>query len=196
MAALNTERLVVGLVRGVHGLRGAVRVEVLTDRPEERFAPGSVVYREGSDEPLHVASATAIPDGPGWRVRFVELANRTGAEQLRDAYLEADANPATDLPRGSYYWHDVIGATVRDLADRELGTVQDVYRAGEAEVFVIRGEPYGEFDVPAVRSFIWIFVLKCGEIVVDIDVLGLEELRPSRRRGKAAEPGHSGEASK
>ncbi len=30
----------VALVRGVHGLRGAVRVEVLTDRPEERYAPG------------------------------------------------------------------------------------------------------------------------------------------------------------
>ena len=29
-----SERLVVALVRGVHGLRGAVRVEVLTDHPE------------------------------------------------------------------------------------------------------------------------------------------------------------------
>ena len=28
----------VGLVRGVHGLNGAVRVEILTDRPEARFA--------------------------------------------------------------------------------------------------------------------------------------------------------------
>jgi len=179
----------------VHGLRGAVRVEVLTDRPEERFAPGSVVYREGSDKPLHVASGTAIPDGPGWRVRFVELANRTGAEMLRDAYLEADANPAMDLPRGSYYWHDVIGATVRDLADHELGTVQDVYRVGEAEVFVVRGEPYGEFDLPAVRAFIRIFAPKRGEIVVDADALGLEAPRPSRRRGRAAEPSQSTEGS-
>jgi 16S rRNA processing protein RimM len=172
----------------VHGLRGAVRVEVLTDRPEERFAAGSVVYREGSDEQLHVASATAIPDGPGWRLRFVEIPNRTGAETLRDSYLEADANPATDLPRGSYYWHDVIGATVRDLADRELGTVHDVYRVGEAEVFVVRGAPYGEFDLPAVRAFIRIFAPKRGEIVVDTDALGLEEPRPSRRRGRRPDP--------
>jgi 16S rRNA processing protein RimM len=186
---VSSERLVVGLVRGVHGLRGAVRVEVLTDRPDERFVPGAVLYREGADEPLHIATATAIPDGPGWRIRFAELPDRTGAETLRGVYLEAEANPMTDLARGSYYWHDVIGATVRDLADRELGTVQDVYRVGEAEVYVVRGEPFGEFDLPAVRAFIRIFAPKRGEIVVDVDALGLEEPRP-RRRTRAVPPSH------
>ena len=34
-----TQRLVVALVRGVHGLRGAVRVEVLTDRPSSGSDP-------------------------------------------------------------------------------------------------------------------------------------------------------------
>ena len=65
-----TQRLVVALVRGVHGLRGAVRVEVLTDRPEERFRPGIVLHREGSDAALTIASAEPVADGPGWRVRF------------------------------------------------------------------------------------------------------------------------------
>jgi hypothetical protein len=67
--------------------------------------------------------------------------------------------------------------------------VEDVYRAGEAEVFVVRGEPYGEFDVPAVRGFVRIFAPRRGEIVVDADALGLDEpaiARPQRRRAKAA----------
>ena len=50
------QRLVVALVRGVHGLRGAVRVEVLTDKPEQRFRPGSVLLREGSDMPLTIGT--------------------------------------------------------------------------------------------------------------------------------------------
>jgi 16S rRNA processing protein RimM len=182
------ERLVVALVRGVHGLRGAVRVEVLTDRPEERFRPGAVLYREGREQPLTIVAADAIPDGPGWRIRFVEVPDRTAADALRGAYLEADADAAAALPRGSYFWHEVIGATVRDLHDRELGVVADVYRAGDAEVFVVRGGPYGEFDIPAVRAFIRIFAPKRGEIVVDADALGLDEAavaRPRRRRLKA-----------
>ena len=181
----------VALVRGVHGLQGAVRVEVLTDRPEERFRPGAVLFREGSDEPLTVATGGAVSDGPGWRLRFAEVPNRTAAERLRGAYLAADARTSEPLPRGHYYWHEVVGSSVRDLNDRELGVVEDVYRAGDAEVFVVRGGPFGEFDVPAVRAVVRIFAPKRREIVVDTDALGLEEPRPARRRRSAkpdAEP--------
>jgi 16S rRNA processing protein RimM len=181
------ERLVVGLVRGVHGLRGAVRIEVLTDQPEERFKRGSRLHREGSDEVLTVIAGEAIPDGPGWRVRFAEVPDRTAAETLRGAYLEASAAGAGDLPRGSYYWHEVIGSKVRDLNDRELGVVEDVYRVGEADVLVVRGDQYGEFDVPAVRAFVRIFAPKRGEIVVDADALALEE-RPARAARPADRP--------
>jgi 16S rRNA processing protein RimM len=167
------ERLVVALVRGVHGLRGAVRVEVLTDRPEERFAVGSVLHREGADEPLTITSAVPIADGPGWRLQFAEVPDRTAADALRDAYLESEGGG--DLARGEYWWHEVIGVPVTDTSGRELGTVQDVYRAGGAEVFVIRGGPVGEFDVPAVRAFIRIFAPRRGEIVVDADALDLPE---------------------
>jgi 16S rRNA processing protein RimM len=176
------ERLVVALVRGVHGLRGAVRVEVLTDRPEERFVPGATLFREGSEAPLTIASAEAIVDGPGWRLRFREVPNREGADTLRNAYLEAVVRPDEDLARGTYYWHEVIGAAVRGVDGAELGTVKDVYRVAENEVFVVGDGPYGTFDLPAVRAFIRIFAPRRGEIVVDADAL---DLRPPRRR----EPG-------
>ena len=171
----------VALVRGVHGLNGALRVEVLTDRPEDRFIRGAVLWREGAEDPLTIVAAEEIPDGPGWRLRFAEVPDRTAAERLRGAYLEAVAGPDAELPRGSYYWHEVIGASVRDLQDNVIGTVHDVYRVGEAEVFVVRGELYGEFDVPAVRAFIRIFAPKRGEIVVDVDALGLEPAKPPGR---------------
>lgn len=170
------------LVRGVHGLRGAVRVEVLTDRPAERFAVGSVLHCEGSDEPLTIRAAVAVADGPGWRLQFEEITDRNGAERLRDAYLEAAT--ASGLGRGEYYWHEVIGVEVTDTSGRVLGTVRDVYRAGGAEVFVVRGGPIGEFDVPAVRAFIRVLAPRRGEIVVDADAL---ELAVPPVRG-AAEP--------
>jgi 16S rRNA processing protein RimM len=168
---------VVALVRGVHGLHGAVRVEVLTDRPDDRFVPGAVLYREGDPRPLTIASAAAVADGPGWRLRFREITSRDGADTLRGAYLEAVVRPDEDLARGTYYWHEVIGATVRGVDGAELGTVQDVYRVAENEVFVVRGEPFGTFDLPAVRAFIRIFAPRRGEIVVDADAL---DLRPPR----------------
>ncbi|HMC02677.1 MAG TPA: hypothetical protein VKI23_01010, partial [Cellulomonadaceae bacterium] len=40
--------VVVGIVGRAHGLRGDVAVELRTDEPEVRFAPGSVLGIEGS----------------------------------------------------------------------------------------------------------------------------------------------------
>jgi 16S rRNA processing protein RimM len=170
---------VVALVRGVHGLHGAVRVEVLTDRPDERFRPGAVLYREGSDAPLTIATAEAVADGPGWRLRFREVASREGADTLRSAYLESIVRPEAELARGEVYWHEVVGTTVRAVDGTELGTVSDVYRVAENEVYVVSGGPFGTFDLPAVRAFIRIFAPRRGEIVVDADAL---DLRPPKVR--------------
>jgi len=63
---------------------------------------------------------------------------------------------------------------VRDARGRDLGVVEDVYRTGETEVFVVRGGLPREFDVPAVRTFILVFDPRGGEIVVDADALGLD----------------------
>lgn len=164
-------------MRGLHGLNGSVRAEVLTDRPAERFAVGRRLYREGAATPLTIVAAA--PDGPGWRLRFAEVADRTAAEALRDAYLESLVEPGEELARGEYYWHEVIGTTVRGLDGAELGTVVDVYRVGVAEVYVVRGERYGEFDVPGVRDIVRILAPGRGEIVIDAGAL---DLQPARAR--------------
>ena len=169
----------VALVRGVHGLHGAVRAEVLTDRPEDRFVAGAVLYREGDDRPLTIASAEAVADGPGWRLRFREITGRDAADQLRGTYLESAVRPDKELARGSYYWHEVIGCAVRGIDGAELGTVKDIYRIGETEVFSVEGGTVGDFDLPAVRAFIRIFAPRRGEIVVDAESL---DLRPKRTR--------------
>lgn len=166
-------RLVVAQVRGLHGLEGAVRVEVLTDKPEARFAPGQVLHVEGEARPLTVLDAQPVEDGPGWRIRFREVPNRQSSEPLREQYLEIEVDQESGLDAGAAYWHDVIGSTVRDSQGAELGKVADIYRAGENEVYVVRGGPVGEFDVPAVRDVITSFTPDRGEIVVDESVLDL-----------------------
>ena len=173
----------VALVRGVHGLRGAVRVEVLTDHPESRFVPGAVLRREGRTEHLTIAAAEAVADGPGWRLRFREIPDRDAADTLRGAYLEAEVVPELELGRGEYYWHEIIGCEVRGVDGTLLGTVRDVYRVAENEVFVVDGGPVAAFDLPGVRAFIRVFAPRRGEIVVDADTLDLRPARP-----KAADP--------
>jgi 16S rRNA processing protein RimM len=169
------ERLVVGQVRGFHGLRGTVRVESLTDRAEERFAAGRTLFVEGGDTQLTIVEADQ--DGIGWRLRFAEVPDRTAAESLRDVYLEAVVAPGEELPRGEFYWHEVIGTKVADVDGTVLGEVADIYRAGGAEVVVVRG-PAGELDIPLVRAVVRTFAPARGEIVVDGEALGLRGQGP------------------
>lgn len=188
-------RLVVGLIRGLHGLRGAVRLEVLSDDPA-RFEPGSVVFLEGTGDRLTIEESGA--DGPGLLVRFRECTDRTSVEHLRDRYLEAPAPPEA-LPNGSFYWHDITGLAVQDVQGADLGRVVDVFRAGGGEVYVVQG-PRGELLVPAVSSVVRELAPEAGLLVVDTDALGLDELPPrpkvrGRRTTRACKAAARGEGS-
>jgi 16S rRNA processing protein RimM len=191
------ERLTVGLVRGVRGLHGQVRVELLTDQPERRFVDGARIYVDGRADPLTVDTASPVADGPGWWLTFREVPDRTAADALRGAYLEIDP---PDEPRepGRWLWHELEGLAVRSTAGDDLGRVMEVYRAGEAEVFLVRG-PRGELDVPGVRGIVVELAPERGEMIVDLDVLALDarpvesedyvrprDRRPRRRTSRPA----------
>jgi 16S rRNA processing protein RimM len=135
--------------------------------------------------------ASPAAGGLGWWLRFREVRDRNSADALRDRYLETMVQQA-ELDRGEYYWHEVVGATVTGVDGTVLGTVQDVYRSGGAEVYVVSGGPLGEFDVPAVREFIRIFAPRRGEIVVDAEALDLKPPRPRRAREDKQDAGPAG----
>ncbi len=183
------ERVAVGRVRGLHGLRGAVRVEVLTDRPEERFAPGARVM---AGERILTVVESAV-DGPGLRVRFREVPDRTAAESLRDLDLEVEVDPGRDLEPGAVFWHELVGVRVTDRDGRDLGVVRDVYRAGGAEIVSVGGGVVRAFEMPVVRSFVIAWTPREGSIVVDADALDLEveaprpPARPHRERARGAD---------
>ncbi len=192
-------RLVVAQVRGLHGLQGVVRVEILTDQPEARFAAGNILHREGSSAPLTIVEGAPVDDGPGWRLLFAEIRGRNAAESLRDVYLETVVDREADLEPGSAYWHEVIGVEVHGLNGRLLGTVADIYRVATAEIFVVRGGPVGEFDLPLVKAIVKVFAPERGEIIVDESVLDLAGApvdepipRPARKRPPWSRHGRGG----
>lgn len=173
-------RLTVALVRGVRGLNGQLRVELLTDRPEDRFTVGTILHPEGTDGTLTIEEAAAVADGPGWWLRFSEAPDRESAEALRGTYLEIDP---PDEPRepGRWFWHELVGLAVRTGTGEELGTIADLYRAGGAEVFLVRG-PTSEIDVPAVAGIVLEIAPDRGEVIVDAEALALDA-RPVEDEG-------------
>ena len=162
------ERLAAARVVGVKGLAGAVRVEVLTDRLE-RLSPGALLYLEGETEPRRVAEAES-----GGRHRVIRLEGvdrREQAEALHGRYLEVDPEP---LPDGSFYWHQIVGLHAFDEAGSSLGTVVEVFRAGENEVYRIESEVGPELLLPALHQFIISIDIEAGTMTVRYEA---EEVR-------------------
>jgi len=142
-------------------LAGALRVEPLTDRPD-RLAVGAELYVEGESEPRRIARVES--GGRGAVLHLAGIETREAAEALHERYLEADPLP---LPAGTYYWHDLVGLTVRDPAGTTLGAVTDVFRTGENEVYVVTDADGSELLVPALRSVVQEIDLDGGTMVID-----------------------------
>jgi len=166
-----------------------VRVEILTDRPEERLVPGARLFPEGEKRALTIAEASPVADGPGWWLTFKEVGARAAAERLRERYLEIEVDREADLEPGEAYWHEIIGSEVVGRDGRSLGHVIDIYRAGESEVYVVRGEAAGEFDLPAVRGIVTDFAPRAGRIAIDESALDLDA-KPVDAPPKKARKGH------
>ncbi|MFM9128976.1 MAG: ribosome maturation factor RimM [Candidatus Limnocylindrus sp.] len=187
MAEATTD-LRVAQVRGVRGLDGTLRIEVLTDSPHLRFNPGARLSVEGSSRVLTLLEVT--PGSPGLFIRFGEVQSRLAGERLVGAYLTV---PATEvkIPPDRVLWDEVIGVSVRDPEGQIIGEIRDLYRAGGAEVYVVHTPDGGEIDIPAVASVIVEFAPRDGRIIADLTGSEISVRAPKgpRRRGPKKTPG-------
>jgi 16S rRNA processing protein RimM len=178
-----SEALVVGRIIRPHGIRGEVSVEVRTDTPEERFAPGSVL---GTDP---AAAGPLTVESSRWHtshllIRFAGYADRTQAEALRGVWLTVSSDDV--VPTGDedeFYDHQLVGLTVVTVAGDPVGTVADVLHHGQ-DLLVV--EPAaggagggGQVLVPFVAAIAVDVDLAAGKLVIDPPP-GLLELGPAR----------------
>ena len=117
-----------------HGLRGEVVVDLVSNRPGRRLAPGAVLSSPGGE--LEVVAAR--PHQGRWLVEFGGVADRTAAERLRGAVLSA---PALDDEGDGVLWvHELVGAEVVDTAGHSHGRVQAVEANPASDLLVLPGE--------------------------------------------------------
>jgi 16S rRNA processing protein RimM len=166
-----TDTVVVGRIGRPHGVRGEVTVEVRTDDPDLRFAPGTVLLTEPAARgPLTVAGRRWHRDvlllsleGPGGQA----VASREAAEELRNTELHV---PVADLPQlddpDVFYDHQLVGLTARLTDGTSLGPVTAVRHEG-ADLLVVRRDDGGDLLVPFVAAIVPTVDVAGGVVVVD-----------------------------
>jgi len=164
------QTIIVGVIGRAHGVRGEVAVELRTDEPERRFAPGQVLGEEGGSRIFTVRS---VRDHSGHLlVKFAEVVDRSSAEAVRGTLLVASVEPdeQPDEPE-EFYDRQLIGLKVTRPDGIEVGTVGSVLHLPAQDVLEIETAT-GTRLVPFVAALVPEVDLNAGRLTV-IDVAGL-----------------------
>ncbi|WP_309649654.1 ribosome maturation factor RimM [Nocardioides sp.] len=163
--------LVVGRIGKPHGIRGEVTLDLRSDEPDRRFAPGAVLDVQ-PPKGSAFSHRTLTVTRARWHqqtllVTFEELADRTAAETARGVLLRAnvDADETPEDP-DEYYDHQLIGLTAFDLEGRELGTVNAVAHGGAQDLLTVRTPDGRDGLVPFVKALVPEVDVAGGRIVV------------------------------
>jgi 16S rRNA processing protein RimM len=160
-------RLVVGRIGRAHGIRGDVSVEVRTDDPDARFAPGVTLLTEPAERgPLTVASGRM--HSGRLLLSFEGVADRSAAEALANTLLVVDVDPdARPEDPEEFYDHQLVGLAVRTVGGEQVGEVSEVLHLPAQDVLSVRRGDGREVLVPFVAAIVPEVDLDAGRVVVD-----------------------------
>jgi 16S rRNA processing protein RimM len=155
------ESLIVGYILAPWGLRGEVKVEVVTDFPE-RFAPQKVVYL--NTRPLEIESCR--PHKQHLVVKLASIDSVEDAEKLRGQDLTIPRSELYPLLQGQYYTFQLIGLKVVTTEGQTLGRVTDIMSTASNDVYIVEGKR-GEILIPAIEDVVKSIDLDKGEMVIE-----------------------------
>jgi len=156
-------RVRVGVIVGVHGVRGAVRIKSFTEEPADigYYSPveneaGSIRYRlkvTGEVKGLVIATLEGVAD-------------RDAAEALKGTELWVARERLPRLAEDEFLYSDLIGLVAEGVDGKRLGTVKAVADYGAGDVLDIRLEPKGDMMVPFTKDSVPEVDVPGGRLVV------------------------------
>ncbi|MGB0681577.1 MAG: ribosome maturation factor RimM [Magnetovibrionaceae bacterium] len=191
-----SDRVCLGVITGVKGLRGRVRIKPFTAEPE-----GIAAYGPVSDEAGERRFKLTVREvAKGQVVCAIDgVTDRTQAEALKglNLYVAADALPATD--EEEFYYRDLIGLSAVTLDGRQLGQIVAVHDFGAGTFLEVKGpkdkgEALGTVMVPFTKAVVPVVSIADGRVEIDPPV-GLLEPAPEEAKGEKSLEEETGEVS-
>ncbi len=153
-----------GRISGVFGIRGWVKVYSFT-RPRE----GILSYRRwfvgapGDRRPVEVCEGRSHRGGVIARLSGCD--DRDAAEALVNSEIAVRREALAANAQDEYYWRDLIGLKVFNLAGIDLGDVREIMETGANDVLVVSGDR--ERLVPFAGEVVRKVDPETGRIIVD-----------------------------
>ena len=147
-------QLVVARIGRAHGIKGEVTVEVRTDEPELRLAPGAVLATDPATAGPLTIETGRVHSGR-LLLRFEGVKDRTAAEALRNILLIADVDP-DELPEDpeEFYDHQLIDLDVVLADGTEIGRITEITHLPSQDLFIVERPDGSEVMIPFVEEIV------------------------------------------
>lgn len=145
-------RLAVARIGRPHGIKGEATVEVLTDRPDERFQDGALLESDSPEFSTLEVAGSRLHQGI-WLLRFKGFDDRTAVERIRGLRLYADVIVDEVPEDGSYHVEQLMGMLVKKCDGTVIGEVTDVLDLPGQDLLEVTTE-HGPRLIPLVSEFI------------------------------------------
>lgn len=171
----NDNRICLGAVAGVHGIKGEVKVKSFTevDSNLDKYGP---VENEAGDCQFELKVLGHSKEL--LRVKIKGVDDRTAAEHLIGTafYINRDLLPAL-AEDDEYYEVDLIGLRVKSAkSDEQLGTIAGLYNFGAGEILEIKVQATGKLEmIPFNKEYVPEVNVKEGYIIVESVLLNFME---------------------
>ncbi|NMA55009.1 MAG: 16S rRNA processing protein RimM [Firmicutes bacterium] len=166
---MNKENLItVGIVTSPHGVRGNLKLKLLTDFPERVYRLDDVylLSDQSVTGPYTVAQARLIPDGA--LLKLDEIDSREQAKCLVGSEVCVTLDKAVTLPEGHYFYFELEGLEVYTVTGERLGILAEVLPLPANDIYVVHTEADGEILLPATREVVQEIDLEAGRMKVNL----------------------------
>lgn len=150
-----------------HGLKGEIRVKVITDFPE-RFEQTEKVFAHSQKDPVRALTIESVRENPGgFLIRFQGFDSLTKAESLRGLFLAVPEDELVELEDDEFWHWQLEGLDVFSTDGSPLGTLKEVVQSPAHDLYLVESLDGTQTHwVPAVQQYVPTIDLENKRIVV------------------------------
>ena len=159
--------IVLGVIKGAHGVRGDVRVKSFMANPEDLFAFDVLLDEHGA---VALTPKSHRPAKDHFIVRPAEQRQKEDWDALKGTLLYVPRSALPDAEEDEFYVEDLVGVQVFSVGDIAVGQVKAVHNFGADDLLEIHifGQP-GTVFVPFTKSDVpFISIAESRVIIPDL----------------------------